>query len=86
MVDLCLFVPLFPAFFDLLISFGQNGLIICGPNLEKWPKQAGVLVHTTKSLQNLNIEKKTRYKNDVVLTYKSQNAYLSGSNLLFLFT
>ena len=56
-LELCLFVPCFPAFFDLLISLGQQGLIIIrlhnGPPFSKWPKQVGVLVHSTKSLQNL---------------------------------
>ena len=28
LLDLCLFVPFFPEFFDLLISLGQQGLII----------------------------------------------------------
>ena len=41
-VDLCLFVPCFPAFFDLLISLGQYGLITLhlynGPTFSKWPK------------------------------------------------
>ena len=36
-IDLCLFVPCFPAFFDLLISLGQKKLIIVllkrGPNI-----------------------------------------------------
>ena len=33
-------------------------------------------------VKSLKIEKETfSTKNDVVLTYKSQNAYLSGSNL-----
>ena len=40
-IDLCLFVPCFPAFFDLLISLGQQGLIILrlynGPTFSKWP-------------------------------------------------
>ena len=56
-IDLCLFVPCFPAFFDLLISLGQKGLVILrlhnGPTFSKWPKEVGVLVHSTKSLQNL---------------------------------
>ena len=56
-LDLCLFVPCFPAFFDLLISLGREGLIILriynGPTFSKWPKEVGVLVHSTKSLQDL---------------------------------
>ena len=50
-LDLCLFVPCFPAFFDLLISLGQKGLIMLhlsnGPTFSKWPKKVGVLVHST---------------------------------------
>ena len=56
-IDLCLFVPSFSAFFHMLISLGKQGLITflfkCGPDFSKWPKQARVLVHSTKSLQNL---------------------------------
>ena len=56
-VDLCLFIPSFPALFDLLISLGQQELIILplkvGPACSKWPKVAGILVHSTKSLQSL---------------------------------
>ena len=44
-------------FFDLLISLGQQGLLILrakiGLNFSRWPKQVGVLVLSTKSLQNL---------------------------------
>ena len=52
-----------------------------------WHKQAGVLVKLSKiasesSQKSLNIEKETfSTKNVVFLTYESQNAYLSGSNL-----
>ena len=41
-----------------------------GPTFSKWPKQVGVLAHSAKSLL---IAFNT--KNDVVLTYKLQNAY-----------
>ena len=75
-IDLCLFVPCFPAFFDLLISLGQKGLITVllkgAPLFQKRPKQAGVLVHSFST------------KNDLVLTHKSENAYFSGSNLPLL--
>ena len=81
-VDLCPAVPCFHAFFDLLISLGQKGLVILllksGSTLSKWPKLAGFLVHSTKSLQSLkrlNIEKEIlSIKSDVFLTYESQNA------------
>ena len=51
-----------------------------GPTFSKWRKQVGVLVHSkiaSKSgLKSSNIEKETfNTKNDVVLTYKLQNAY-----------
>ena len=58
-----------------------------GPTFSKWPKQVGVLVHSTKfasksGLKSSNIEKRSfSTKNDVVLTYKAQNAYVSSSNL-----
>ena len=48
-IDSCLFIPCSPAFFDLLISLGQQGLIVVhvksGLNFSIWPNQAGVLVH-----------------------------------------
>ena len=57
MMMICLFVPCFLAFFDLLISLCQQGLIILllksGPTFSKWPKLAGVLEHSIKSLQSV---------------------------------
>ena len=39
-------------------------------------------IASKSGLKSLNIEKETfSTKNDVVLTYKTQNAYLSDSNL-----
>ena len=56
-VDFCLSVPRLSAFFALLISLGQQGLIILrlksGPTFSIWPKLGGILVRSTKSLQSL---------------------------------
>ena len=83
--------PLFPCvlgFADITWSKGTHNI-----TLKKWPHfQNGLNKRgssrtlnkiTSKSgLKSLNIEKETfSTKNDVILTYKSQNVYLSGSNL-----
>ena len=65
-MDLCLFVPCFPAFFDLLVSF--HSLV------NRDPEYYG--------LTSFNIEKDTfSTKNDFFPTHKSQNEYLSSGNL-----
>ena len=62
----------------------------CKSTFSKWPKQAGVFVHSPNAIQNrfkiwskeLEHGKETfSTKNVFFLTCKSQNAYLLGSNL-----
>ena len=85
-------VPCFLAFFDLLISLGEIGLMIIlhlkrRLTFSKWPQLSGVLltfdkIATRCGLNILNIEKETSStKSDVALTCKSQNAYFSGIDL-----
>ena len=72
------FRPLFACilwFTDITWSNGTHNISLkkCA-TFSKGPKLAGVLVHFTKQTFNSKI--------DVVLTVKSQNAYLSGRILL----
>ena len=91
-LHLFLFVLCLPAVFDFLISPGQKGLITSlpesKPTFSNWPR-SGSFSYTQRNRskiskagqKNLSIEKETlSTKNDVVLTYKSQNAKLSGSD------
>ena len=53
----------------------QNGL-------NRWEFRTLNKIASKSGLKSSNIEKETfSTKNDVVLTYKTQNAYVSGSNL-----
>ena len=63
-IDLGLFVSCFPASFDLLISFGQKGLIMyllkSGPTFSKRPSGSSRTLNKIASksgLKSLNIEK-----------------------------
>ena len=77
MVDLSLFVPCFPAFFDLQISLGQKRLVMLHLKvsllfqncLSKWITRTINKVASKSVLNSLNIGRKTlSTKNDAFLT------------------